>query len=49
MSKIVAVAQKALEFRQEQEKTLGYGGNGHEGCKHAQAKKLGTYVGGWMD
>ncbi len=39
VGKIVAVAQKALEFRQKQEATLGHDHEG--GCKHAQAKKLG--------
>jgi aminoacylase len=41
--KLMRVAQRALAFREEQEKLLGYGTacgvNG--GCKHALAKKLG--------
>eukprot|EP00667_Euglena_gracilis_P011553 EG_transcript_11815 len=36
--KLVDVANRALQFRQEQEAKLGYSG---EGCAHAQAKKLG--------
>lgn len=37
---------KALEFRAQQEKTLGHT---HDGCKHAQAKKLGAVFGGASD
>lgn len=38
----MGVAQRALEYRAAQEKTLGHT---HDGCKHAQAKKLGAWVG----
>eukprot|EP00658_Telonema_sp_P-2_P021990 TRINITY_DN18775_c0_g1_i1.p1 TRINITY_DN18775_c0_g1~~TRINITY_DN18775_c0_g1_i1.p1 ORF type:complete len:287 (-),score=82.43 TRINITY_DN18775_c0_g1_i1:167-1027(-) len=37
MEKLVAVANKALQFRDEQEAALGHDG----GCKHSIAKKLG--------
>ena len=36
--KLMAVADRALRFREEQEGRLGYSGGG---CAHAQAKKLG--------
>eukprot|EP00008_Paramoeba_atlantica_P011317 CAMPEP_0201491732 /NCGR_PEP_ID=MMETSP0151_2-20130828/30981_1 /ASSEMBLY_ACC=CAM_ASM_000257 /TAXON_ID=200890 /ORGANISM="Paramoeba atlantica, Strain 621/1 / CCAP 1560/9" /LENGTH=444 /DNA_ID=CAMNT_0047878227 /DNA_START=69 /DNA_END=1403 /DNA_ORIENTATION=- len=38
VSKLLKFCNKALEFRKEQEETLGYKG---EGCAHAQAKKMG--------
>ena len=45
MAKLLKVAQHALDFRARQEKALGH--TPHEGgCKHAQAKKLGGWVGG---
>ena len=37
VSKLIEVANKALEFRKVEEKKLGYSG----GCKHCNAKKLG--------
>lgn len=39
LEKLISVINKALEFRREQEKALGW--NSHAGCKHSQAKKLG--------
>eukprot|EP00937_MAST-01D_sp_MAST-1D-sp2_P003011 g3011.t1 len=39
VSKLVRVANKALQFRREQEEQLSY--DCEAGCKHAQAKKLG--------
>eukprot|EP00927_Polykrikos_kofoidii_P045117 TRINITY_DN389_c0_g1_i1.p1 TRINITY_DN389_c0_g1~~TRINITY_DN389_c0_g1_i1.p1 ORF type:complete len:472 (+),score=88.46 TRINITY_DN389_c0_g1_i1:117-1532(+) len=39
VEKLMGVVNKALAFRKEQEKCLGWGG--HEGCKHGQARKLG--------
>mmetsp|Transcript_32679 Transcript_32679/g.66705 ORF Transcript_32679/g.66705 Transcript_32679/m.66705 type:complete len:450 (+) Transcript_32679:634-1983(+) len=46
VSKLMGVVQKALAFRQEQEDALGWNNNTTknqhpEGCKHAQARKLG--------
>lgn len=43
MEKLVRLAQKALDFRAEQEKRLGHDG---AGCKHSTALKLGGWVGG---
>jgi aminoacylase len=37
VSKLLKVANSAMQFRESQEKTLGHTG----GCSHAQAKKLG--------
>lgn len=37
MQKLMAVCDKALAFRKEQEDALGHSG----GCSHARAKKLG--------
>jgi|EP00505_MAST-04D_sp_SCG-Rhode-Island_P001220 aminoacylase len=37
VSKLIGVANKALEFRSKEESKLGYSG----GCKHCNAKKLG--------
>eukprot|EP00929_Paragymnodinium_shiwhaense_P020470 TRINITY_DN13640_c0_g1_i1.p1 TRINITY_DN13640_c0_g1~~TRINITY_DN13640_c0_g1_i1.p1 ORF type:complete len:471 (+),score=131.86 TRINITY_DN13640_c0_g1_i1:81-1493(+) len=39
-SKLMGVMNKALEFRKEQEASLGWK-EAHAGCKHSQAKKLG--------
>ena len=39
VSKLVTVANRALDFRREQEDALGH--DAHAGCKHGQAKKLG--------